>query len=261
VRVLPYGTDYGEQVRDVELVNYSMLPSGGSVNEQVDFYLRERAGLYAGPFAAPPGVVFVQDVPDAAKRMFDKGAQELRDKKQKEGFDSLRRAIELFPTYYAALERLGTEYIMVTEATPAHYEAARILLMKATEVNGRGFASAFGLGLAQFRLKMFNEAVDNFKRATTLHNQSVDAHMYLGQALNQVGKTAEAEASLKRARELGKGKAAEVHFQLARLYSGQNRYSEAADELELYLKNRPGVPDADKMKQTIQQLREKAAKK
>jgi tetratricopeptide (TPR) repeat protein len=85
--------------------------------------------------------------------------------------------------------------------------------------------------------------------------------MYLGQALNQVGKTAEAEASLKRARELGKGKAAEVHFQLARLYSGQNRYSEAADELELYLKNRPGVPDADKMKQTIQQLREKAAKK
>lgn len=261
VRVLPYGTEYSDQVRDVELVNYSMSPNGGSVDEQVDFYLRPREGIGSGPFAAPPGVVFVQDVPDGAKRMYDKGVQELRENKQKEGFENLRKAIEIFPTYYAALERLGTEYIMVAGATPAHYEAARVLLMKATEVNRRGFPSTFGLGLAQYRLKMTDAAVENLKRATTLHNKSADAYLYLGMALNQAGKTAEAEATLKRASEISKGKAAEVHFQLARLYSGQNRYGEAADELELYLKTKQGTPDADKMKQTIQQLREKAAKK
>jgi len=261
VRVLPYGTEYTEQVRDVELVNYSPSSTGGSVDEQVDFYLKAREGVNSGPFAAPPGVVFVQDVPDGAKRIYDKGVLELRENKQKEGFESLRKAIEIFPTYYAALERLGTEYVTVAGATPAHYEAARVLLTKATEVNRRGFPSTFGLGLAQYRLKMTNEAVENLKRATTLHNQSVDAYLYLGLALNQAGKTAEAEATLKRASEIGKGKAAEVHFQLARLYSGQNRYSEAANELELYLKAKPGTPDTDKMKQTIQQLREKAAKK
>jgi len=261
VRVLPYGTEYAEQVKDIEIVNYSMSPNGGSIDEQVDFYLRSREGLTTGPFAAPPGVVFAQDVPDAAKRMFDKGVQELRESKKKEGFESMRKAIEIFPTYYAALERLGTEYIMVAGATPAHYDAARILLIRALEVNRRGFPSTFGLGLAQYRLKMSNEAVDNLKRATTLHNQSVDAHLYLGMALNQAGKTAEAEASLKRASEIAKGRAAEVHFQLARFYSGQKRYNEAADELELYLKAKPSTPDAVKMKQTIQQLREKAAKK
>jgi tetratricopeptide (TPR) repeat protein len=258
VRVLPYGTEYMEQTKDVTIINYSITGTG-SQNEQVDMYLKVREGFASGPFAAPPGVIFAQDVPETAKRFYDRGVIELRENKEKDGFESLRKAIEIFPTYYAALERLGTEYVM--RGTPAHYEAARALLMKAVEVNSRGFPSTFGLGLAQYKLKQTNEAIDNLRRATTIHNQSVDAHLYLGMALSQAGKTAEAEAIFKRANAIGKGKAAEVHFQMARLYSAQNRYVEAADALELYLKNKPDTPDADKMKLTIQQLREKAAKK
>lgn len=263
VRVLAYGTDYMEQTQDVTIASLGQLPrelngGGGGSNEMVDIYLRVRNNVNSGPFAAPPGIIFAQAVPDAAKKLYEKGVSELRDKKEKEGFESLKRSIELFPTYYLALERLGTEYAM---RGPAYHEAARILLMKALEVNPKGFPSTFGLGIAQYQLKMTNDAIDTLRRATTLYAGSVNAQMYLGMALKQAKKMDEAEAVFKRANEIGKGKAAEVHFQLARLYSEQNRYQEAADSMELYLKYQQNNPDKEKIKQTIAQLREKAAKK
>lgn len=264
VRVLAYGTEYSEQMQDVTIASIGQLPrelgigSGGGTNEQVDIYLKVRDTISSSPFSAPPGTVFAQAVPDAAKKLYERGVSELREKKEKEGFQDLKAALELFPTYYLALERLGTEYVM---RGPVYHEAARILLTKATEVNPKGFPSTFGLGIAQYQLKMTNESIETLKRATTLHPNSVNAYMWLGMALKQGKRADEAEVALKRANVIGNGKAAEVHWQLARLYSEQNRYQEAADTLELYLKVQTDKSDTEKVRQLIQQLREKAAKK
>jgi hypothetical protein len=262
VRVLAYGTEYLEQTQDVVLASLGQLPSamggGGGTNENVDIYLKVRDAVSSSPFAAPPGTVFAQVVPNAAKKLYDKGVGELREKKEKEGFTSLKAAIELFPTYYLALERLGTEYVM---RGPAYQEAARILLMRAIEVNPKGFPSTFGLGLAQYQLKMTGDSIETLKRATTLHPNSVYAFMYLGMALKQAKRPAEAETALKRANVIGNSKGSEVLWQLARLYSEQNRYQEAADALELYLKVQTDKNDVEKVRQLIQQLREKVAKK
>jgi tetratricopeptide (TPR) repeat protein len=260
VKVLSGATDFIEQTIDVQLVTLSAVAGSGSASEHVDIYLkaREITGV-GGPFAAPPGVIFAQEVPDAAKKLFDKAIIDLRDRKETEGYDGLRKAIEIFPAYYAALERLGIGYVL--KGTPAHFEAARMLLMKAVEVNPRGFSTLYALGLAQYKLKQTDEAVANLRRATSLHGQSADAHLHLGMALMQGKKAADAETAFKRANELSKGKGAEAHYQLARLYSEQNRYAEAATELDLYLKLNPTTPDAEKIRQTIQQLRDKAAKK
>ncbi|HZG52591.1 MAG TPA: tetratricopeptide repeat protein [Pyrinomonadaceae bacterium] len=258
VRALPLGTDYMEQTLDVSIYNISRMSGGGASSEQVDMYLKVRENGNSSPFSAPPGTVFAQAVPEPARKLYEQGISDLRDKKEKEGFQNLRNALEIFPTYYLAMERLGTEYVM---RGPAYHEAARILLTKALEVNPKGFPSTFGLGIAQYQLKMTNDAVDTLRRATTLHPNSVNAYMWLGMALKQAKKTDEAETALKRANDVGKGKAAEVHFQLARLYSEQNRYQEAADSMELYLKHRQDNPDKEKIKQTIELLRAKAAKK
>ncbi len=194
-------------------------------------------------------------MPAEAKKLYERAINDLREKREKEGFESLKRSLELFPTYYLALDRLGTEYVV-----RGYYEAAHILLTKAVEVNPRGFSSVLGLGLAQYQLKLTNEAIDNLKRATSLYAKSVNAHLWLGAALKRAGKLDQAEVSFKRAKELSKGKVADVHWQLARLYSEQKRYKEAADELELFLKNQPDSRDAEKIKQMIAQLKEKAAK-
>ncbi|HLL71831.1 MAG TPA: tetratricopeptide repeat protein [Pyrinomonadaceae bacterium] len=265
VRVLAYGTEYLEQMQDVTIASLGQLPrelgGGGGTNESVDLYLKARESASASPFAAPPGTVFAQVVPPAARKLYEKGVGELRDKKEREGFQSLRQSLEVFPEYYLALERLGTEYVTRGTAANGYYEAARILLTKALEVNPKAFPSTFGLGVAQYQLKRMDEAVETLKRATTLYANSVNAYLYLGMALKQAKRADEAETAFKRANTLGDGKAAEVHWQLARLYSEQNRYQEAADALELYLKFRTDKNDTEKVRQMIAQLREKAAKK
>ena len=50
-----------------------------------------------------------------------------------------------------------------------------------------------------------------------------------------------------------------MHWHLGVLYNDQKRYAEAATELELFLKNKPDARDAEKIKQLIAQLRQKAA--
>jgi tetratricopeptide (TPR) repeat protein len=258
IKVLPYGTDFEEQTKDITIYNISVVAGAGASSEQVDFYLKtsERAGT-AGPFAAP-GTVFAQEVPGEAKKHYERGVALLREKKDKEAFASLKRSLEIFPGYYQALDRLGNEYVL-----RGYKEAANILLSKAVEVNPRGFSSLFGLGLSQFQLGLMNEAAESFRRATAVYDNSINAHMYLGLTLKQAGKLAQAEAALLRAREVSKGRTPEVHWHLARLYGDQKRYAEAADSLELYLKSQPEEPDPQKVaeiQQLIRQLRGKAAK-
>ncbi len=111
VKVLPFGTDYAQQVQEVQISNVSALGGGtGGENRQADFYLRLRPEVLGGPFYAP-GTIFAQEAPDAAKKLYEKGISELRSKKKEaEGFMSLRQSLEIFPNYYLALDRLGTEY-------------------------------------------------------------------------------------------------------------------------------------------------------
>lgn len=259
VRVLPYGTDYIEQTQGVTLVPVSALAGSGTDHQQVDFYLRLRERARTGPFYAP-GTVFAQEVPDAARRLYEKGIGELGDKREKEGLESLRRSLEVFPDYFLALDRLGTEYAVRGNQDKSYYEAAHILLKKAVEINPNSFSSLFGLGLSQYHLGMFEQSVESLSRAVRTYNKASDGHLWLGIALRRVGKLDQAESSLKRATELSKGKQANAHWHLAQIYNEQNRYEEAAAELELFLKRQPEARDAEKIRQLIAGLKEKAAK-
>lgn len=258
IRVFPVGTDYIEQIQEVLLSAVSAVPGSGGDNQQIDFYLRVREGANSGPFYVP-GTIFAQEIPDAARKLFEQGISELRQKKEKEGFESLKKALDVFPNYFLALDRLGTEYASRGNSNPAFFAAARILLAKAIEINPRSYSSTFGLGFAQYHQGMIDEAVVNLERATGLYNKSPFGFLWLGIAQKKAGKVVSAEASLKRANELSKGKQSDVHWQLAGLYNDQKRYAEAAAELELFLKSKPDARDAEKIKQLIGQLRQKAA--
>lgn len=258
LRVRAFGTDYQPQVQEVILANVSATGGGtGGEVKQVDVYLRLRPEVTAGPFYAP-GTVFAQEVPAEAKKLFEKGIGELRAKKEAEGFASLRQALELFPNYYDALDRLGGEYAVRGNQERRYFEAARVLLTKAVEVNPKSFSSTFGLGFAQYNLGLTQEAVETLQRAANLYGKSSSVHLWLGIAQRRAGKAEQAEASLKRADALSKGKEPDAHWHLANLYNEQKRYAEAAAELEKFLKARPDARDADKIKQTIVELKQKA---
>jgi tetratricopeptide (TPR) repeat protein len=246
VRVQTAGTNYVSQTKRVELTR----PHGfGAAFEEIDFVLTtNRAATPAGK----PGVIFVQDVPEQARKLYIKAAEliEKSDKRQ-EALGFLKNAIEIYPQYFDALEMLGTEQVKDRQ-----YERAVPVLTKALEINSRAFSSCFALGVAQYNLKQLEPAIESFRRAVTLNEKSVNANLWLGIALRQTSKLDEAEVALTRADGLAGSKLPDAHWQLALLFNQQKRYKEAADELEIFLKVQPDSRDAELIKKLIKRLRE-----
>ncbi|HKG59363.1 MAG TPA: tetratricopeptide repeat protein [Pyrinomonadaceae bacterium] len=248
VRIQTSGTNYVSQTKRVELAR----PHGfGAAFEELDFVLVTRNNNGS---IAKPGVVFVQEVPEPARKQFQK-ATELLNKanKRQEAFAALKSAIDLFPQYFDALELLGREQVKDRE-----YEAAIPALTKALQVNSRSFASSFALGVAQYNLKQLQPAIESLRRAVLLNERSINANLWLGIALRQTSRPDEAEAYLRRADVLADSKLPDAHWQLALLFNQLKRYKEAADELEIFLKVQPNTRDVELIKKLIQRLRQQS---
>lgn len=246
VRVQTSGTNYVSQTKRVVLAR----PTGfGAASEELDFVLTTARSNASG--AAKPGVVFVQEVPEAARKQYQKAAELIdKENRRQEALAALKSAVEIFPQYFDALEMLGTEQVKDRE-----YEAAIPKLTKALEVNSRAYASCFALGVAQYNLKQLPMAIESFRRAVLLNEKSVNANLWLGIALRQTSRPEDAEAYLKRADVLADSKLPDAHWQLALLYNQLKRYKEAADELEIFLKVQPDARDAELIRKLIQRLR------
>jgi tetratricopeptide (TPR) repeat protein len=244
VRVQTYGTSYISQTKRVVLDRTRAF-------EQVDFVL---AAKRTASTIATTGTVFIQEVPEPARREYERGVALLRKTdQQKPGLETLKKAIDLFPLYFDALELLGTEYVKLQE-----YELAMPVLIKAIEVNRRSYQSLYALSVAQYNLKELPQAVDSMRRAVTLNQGSINANLWLGMLLRQTAKLDQAETYLKQADQLAASKSPEAHWQLALLYNQLKRYKEAADELELFLKVQPDAKDTELIKKLIQRFRQQS---
>ena len=245
VRVQPYGTNYVGQTKRVQLEPTRSF-------EQVDFVLV----LNKTSITATLGAVFVQEVPEPARKEFERATAMLQKTEQrKEGIETLKKAIDFFPLYFEALELLGTEYVKQKE-----YEEAIPVLSKAIEVNARAYQSLNSLSVAQYNLKQMPQAIESMRRAITLNQKSVNANLFLGMLLRQSSRFDEAEKYLKDANQLAAGKNADAHWELALLFNQMKKYKEAADELEVFLKVQPEARDTELIKKLIQRLRQQAAK-
>ena len=252
IRVLPYGTNLEEQTQEVEIVNFIAPGRSVSENVQKDFYLRVR-GNDADRRTAT-GVVFVQDVPEQARKSYQKAVAEFDDKKVESGITELKNALQLFPNYYLALERLGNEFIKQQK-----YQDAQEVFKRAVTVNSRSYSGWYGLGYASYALKQSETAIEAAEKAVALNPNSIEALLILGISQRQAKLYDKAEKSLKQADKSAKGKSADVHWNLALLYAHNfKRFKEAADELELFLKVEPNAENADAIRKLIKQFREKA---
>lgn len=256
IRVLTHGTNLVGQTRRVSVTNFMGGAAGQSYEEHFTLAAGKPSGDTTAVSSSTPGVVFVQEgVPETAKAAYEKAVREI----EREGGDKdsalaeLKKAVEIFPTYYLALERLGTEHVR-----RGQFEPARAALLKAVEVNPRGYRSLYALGVAQYNLRQKAEATLSLRRSVELNPSSVNSQLWLGIVLLKDGKTAQAEPHLKRAHELGDKRVPDVHMYLAQLYSDTKRYAQAADELEHFLKDAPQARDAESIRKLIRQLREKA---
>ena len=246
VRVLPLGTIYEDQTQEVELAGL------GRDTIQKDFYLRLRK---SAPVSAP-GTIFVQEIPEEAKTIYQRAVADLDRNRLEDGVAGLESALKIFPDYYSALERLG-----LISVTQQKYVRAVAVFSKAVAVNPRSFNGWYGLSCSHYALEQSGAAVEAAQKAVTLNPNSADALLVLGLSLRQAKRYEEAEKPLKQADKITKGLSPDVHWNLALLYAKNlNRFSDAANELELYLKTTPDTSQTENIKKLIKKYRETPAK-
>ena len=256
IRVLPFATDYEEQEQEIEIVNFARgTGSGddrisGTTNEQRDVYLRLRRGVNP---TGTTGAVFVQEVPPDAKKLYDSAVEDLKEKKTKEAYASLKSSIEIFPKYFAALELLASEYLKA-----GHFEAAQVLFTLATEVNPRSSTSWYGLAYSLYSQKKNDEAMTALGKAIEANGAYPDALLLRGVLLRRMTRLDEAEKELLKARELYGGTRPEIRRELGLVFADSKKYKEAVKELRAYLKARPDAKDADAVKTVLAEAEAKA---
>ena len=255
VRIVTSGTNFVSQTVRVQLFPATMQGTG-SHYEQQDFILKTVSETKGGP-VTKARTVFAQDVPEAARKLFETAVIRFDSNDVETGMIKLKESLAIFPGYYFALERLGVEYLKAK-----NLEQAGITLKKALEINPNGAPSLYALGVVQYQTKQWEPAIDVLQRSIILEpesNNAVFINMYLGLAFLKTEKAEKGEPFLKKAIESGGARIpADVHMHLAEFYGKKDRFKEAADELELFLKLVPDARDASNIRNLITQLRAKA---
>jgi len=247
VKVIASGTNFLDASESVEIVD---VTRNSSDQVFVDIYLKfDKRKINTGTQGITEAV-FAQDVPDQAKKLFDAGAADLQNGKV-EGFEKLDSALEVFPTYFAALNLAGTQHVQRKE-----YELALPYLIKAIDVNQRSFSSFYALAYSCYQLKHWPEGAEAARGAVMLQPTSINAQLIYGTLLRINGDLEKAEKVLLQAKELNKGATLpEMHMQLALLYNKTGRNKEAVTELETYLKEAPGAQNKKEIQDLITNLK------
>lgn len=224
----------------------------------VHLYLHT-ATAYA-PKETRPGVLSVieagQNVPKNARKAYDQGLKSKADNKFDQALKSFDNAVQIFPEYFQALSEQGEIYIKL-----GRISAADDVFERALKIDDSYRPALRGLGLCKLQEQKFGEAARYLMRALESDYDDADSHLFLGIALLNLKQPALAEQALHESLRLDNVRAASAHVYLADLYSRQERYGAAADELHVYLAARPAAPNAAKLKEKEAQLRAKVVKK
>src|SRR5262249_20604900 len=142
------------QTHDLQAVR---VRGTGSEPYPIEFILKLKKGK-EGPTKS--GTVFAQPTPEAARAEYERGLSGLKNNKPEPAIAALKKAIEIFPDYYDALELLGTEYVKRGE-----FDLALPILTHAVDVNRRAPKSLYALGVAYLKLNRFAESVELLQKA------------------------------------------------------------------------------------------------
>ena len=251
-RVETTGTAFEEQTERLEL-QALRIRAGGTETYPLDIVLKLKRPKEAMLSA---DLIFAQEVPEAAKAQYERARNHLKNSQTEMEIAALKKALEVFPIYFNALELLGTEYVK-----SGQFETALPILAQALDVNRRAPKSLYALGVAHLKLNHPNEALQSLKKSAELDPNNANVPMMLGLAYNLLRDFKQSEAAFKKALQLGGAAMAEAHFYLAGAYEKQGRYSEASRELEIYLKEAKDINDPVEIRSMIEKLKEKAKEK
>ena len=127
--------------------------------------------------------------------------------------------------------------------------------MEAVKLQPDAFGARLNLGIALLEHKQFTEAQIHLSQVLKQDAAAPIPHMYLGLTLVQLGNYDEAEKELVRATELSGDRLGLAHYYLGGLCWKRSDYARAVEHLEKYLQQTPNAPDAERVRNTIKDLR------
>lgn len=203
--------------------------------------------------AVKPAVLNAElvNVPQKARTYYD-NAVELAKKNDHPGaIEQLKLATQESPSFTLAFNELGVQYLKLNQLDNADEAFQRAL-----KLTPESFAALINRGIVNVMMKRDGEAIPILRKALKKNDKSPVGHYFLGQALANQGLFEQAEKELLASLELGKEEMKEAHRLLAIIYTSRGARKQAAEELEAYLKLAPNAPDAEKLKETIRQLKD-----
>ena len=201
---------------------------------------------------AKPGVLNAEfvNVPQPARVYYDNAVELAKKGDHLGAIEQLKLAIKEYPTFTSAFNDLGVQYLKLNQL-----ENADEAFQGALKIDPTAFSALINRGIANVMMKRYGEAVPILRKALKTNDQSAVGHYFLGQALANLGMFDDAEKELLASLKLGKEAMKEAHRILAIIYTSRGAKQQAAGELEAYLKLAPNAPDAQKLRERIQQLK------
>lgn len=251
--VVNAGNDY-ELARDSVYIDTDLNLSRGGTRlpptarrYTVMIHLQEKRGA-----AVKAGVVnaALAEVPEKARKLFEKGLEHARAGEAERAAESLKEAVALYPNFPLALNELGVQYLKL-----GHKDKAIETLKAAVKLNPQAYGPRLNLGIAFLEAKRFPEAEEQLREALKQNSSLPTGHMYLGLCLVRLNRYDEAEKELLAAIEGSGNQLAMAQYYLGGIYWKKEEYPKAVEALEAYLKLTPNATDAERVRATIKDLR------
>jgi len=149
-----------------------------------------------------------------------------------EAGDEYRKVLSLRPGLAGIHYRLGN-LLLAGERGPHTLEAARAEFEEELKFDPGNAAAEYQLGEMARQARDWSEAIEHFRRASSLDPQFADALIGLGKSLASAGRAEEALQPLEQAVTLAPGNP-NAHYQLSFAFRRLGRDQEAAKELAAY---------------------------
>jgi len=193
-----------------------------------------------------------EGIPKEAVDNYKAAMKSVQSGKTKKAVEQLNAALAIHPGFILALSDLGDQYRKLGEMDKL-VETMEALL----KISPKNAHAHLNEGIALYNQKKYADAESHLRQAVELNNSDPAAHYYLGMSLLSAKHYQEAETELELAIKNGGDNLALAHKYLGGLYVSSKKNLQAADELEKYLKLDPKAADAERIKGTIDELRNK----
>lgn len=195
----------------------------------------------------------LSNIPKPALELYNKALESGSNSKTEQSIKELQQAVEIYPQFAEAYSELGSLYLKTGEL-----DKAAEALRKTLQLNEKNMSAQLNYGIVLLNQRKMFEAEKELEKAVLADETIATPHMYLGIALLGLNYPEYAEKEFLKAISLKDDeKIAQAHKYLGGIYWKKGNFKQAVDELETYLTFAPKALDAEKVRATIKQLREK----